>query len=255
MPRGKVIIAGAGPGDPELLTLKTLRAIEKADVILYDALVNPAILHYAKKGCEFIFVGKRRGHHEFSQQSINDLLLKYSSTHACVLRLKGGDPYIFGRGFEEYFHLINNGVTAEVIPGISSALSAATAVGIPVTLRGVSESVWIITGTVRDGGLSRDLSLAARSTATIVILMGMSQLDKIAQHICKLRGSHEPIAIIQHATTPRQRAVHGTALNIVQVASQYSVEAPAVIVVGNVVNAAQVEEFLNMQEVKLRLAV
>ena len=252
---GKVIIAGAGPGDPELLTLKSLRAIERADIILYDALIHTEILKAAKPGCEFIFVGKRKGCHELPQQTINELLVKYSQKYGLVLRLKGGDPYVFGRGFEEYSSLISKGIDVEVIPGVSSAISGASCVGIPVTVSGLNKSFWVVTGTVSDGGISNDLELAARSTATIIIVMGMSQLDKIMRMICRLRTAQEPVAIIQDATTDRQRAVKGTAQNISEIANQYGIGAPAVFVVGKVVSVAELDQFLNTQEVKLRLAV
>src|SRR5690606_36961236 len=141
-----VILAGAGPGDPDLISLKALKAIQAAEVILYDALVNTALLAYARKDCKLIYVGKRKGTKAFSQDEINQLLVVCADQYKEVLRLKGGDPYVFGRGHEELTYLMDHGIHTQVIPGISSALAAPASVGIPVTKRGVNESFWVITG-------------------------------------------------------------------------------------------------------------
>ena len=144
----KVIIMGAGPGDPDLISVKGVKALQQADVLLYDALVAPELLQYATPHCKRVFVGKRKGKKEFSQDEINQLLVFYAVRHACVVRLKGGDPFVFGRGHEELAYVTRRGLTAEIIPGISSALAAPAAVGIPLTKRGVNESFWVVTGTL-----------------------------------------------------------------------------------------------------------
>jgi len=231
----RVWIVGAGPGDPDLITLKGLKAIKNADVILYDALASAELLAYAKEGCKKIYVGKRKGRKEFFQDEINQLIVFYATRFGCVVRLKGGDPNVFGRGHEEMEYVRMRGISVEVISGISSALAAPAHAGIPLTKRGVNESFWVITGTLSSGEMSNDIVLAAQSTATIIILMGMAHLEKIAALMEQLRSPVEPIAVIQEATTPRCRIVIGTATDIFQRALESSVSSPAVIVIGKVV--------------------
>ncbi len=174
-----LLIVGAGPGDPDLITIKGLKAIKKADVILYDALASKELLMHAKPEAKFVYVGKRKGKRAYSQEEINQLIVFYCGEYNYVLRLKGGDPFVFGRGHEEMIVAIKHGIQVEVIPGISSALSAPAAVGIPLTKRGINESFWVVTGTLSNGDISSDLKHASRSSATVIILMGMSQLHKI----------------------------------------------------------------------------
>lgn len=232
---GNVVIAGAGPGDPELITLKGVNALKKADVILYDALVSPAILQHANPSCKMIFVGKRKGKREFSQEEINQLLVFYAYRYRHVVRLKGGDPYVFGRGHEEVEYLTAREIPVEVIPGISSALAAPQAAGIPLTKRGVNESFWVVTGTLSSGQLGNDLRLAAQSSATVIVLMGFSYLKEIADLIKTMRSADEPVAVIQHATCPAHKTVIASAGTIVHQAILHNLEAPAVIVIGKVV--------------------
>src|SRR5215204_455501 len=156
-------IIGGGPGDPELITLKAVKALEKADVILYDALVSEQLLAHARTDVKLIFVGKRKGRKELSQDEINELVVFYSSRIPCVVRLKGGDPFVFGRGHEELAYASRRGISVEVIPGISSALAAPASAGIPLTKRGVNESFWVITGTLSSGEISKDIALASES--------------------------------------------------------------------------------------------
>src|SRR5690349_6782287 len=172
-------IVGAGPGDPELITLKGMKALQSADVILYDALASSKLLEYATPNCKRVFVGKRRGKKEFSQEEINQLIVFYATRYGTVVRLKGGDPNVFGRGHEELEYATRRGVEVIVIPGISSALAAPSSAGIPLTKRGVNESFWVVTGTLSSGELSNDIHLAAQSTATVIILMGLSHLKNI----------------------------------------------------------------------------
>ena len=235
-----VFIVGAGPGDPDLISLKGVKALKRADVILYDALAAPELLDYAKPGCKKVYVGKRKGKKEFPQEEINSLIVFYAIRFGCVVRLKGGDPNVFGRGHEELAYVQRRGIPVEVIPGISSALAAPAAVGIPLTKRGVNESFWVITGTLSSGELSNDIHLAAQSTATVIILMGVSHLEKIAAIFQKMRSPHEPIAVIQEATTRNQKSVIGTAATILKRAKENQITSPAVIVVGRVVDEHEV---------------
>jgi len=228
-------IVGAGPGDPELITLKGLRAIKQADVILYDALVSSQLLDFASNKCELVFVGKRKGKKEFSQEEINKLLVSYALRFNSVVRLKGGDPNVFGRGHEEFRCVSDYGIDVEIIPGISSALGGPTAAGIPLTKRGVSESFWVVTGTVSSGEISADLALAAQSSATIIVLMGFSKLREIATLIKMYRSWSEPMAIVQNATLPNQNVVRGTPDTVCQFAADANINSPAIIIIGKVV--------------------
>jgi uroporphyrin-III C-methyltransferase len=233
-------IIGAGPGDPELISVKGAMALQRADVILYDALVSTELLAYAKGSCKLIHVGKRKGKKEFSQDEINQLLVFYAARHNAVVRLKGGDPYVFGRGHEEVEYALNRGVRVEVIPGISSALAAPSSSGIPLTKRGVNESFWVITGTLTSGEISGDIRLAAQSSATVIILMGISQLQEILSIFMQERSLVEPVAIIEKATLPSQRVISGPASGILQQVQLQGINTPAVIVIGKVVNERQV---------------
>ncbi|MCH5717657.1 uroporphyrinogen-III C-methyltransferase [Niabella hibiscisoli] len=176
--RNKLILIGAGPGDPDLITVKAIKKLQEADVILYDALANEALLNYAKPACIKQFVGKRYGCHALSQSEINDTILEYAKKNECVVRLKGGDPFVFGRAWEEIEAAQSAGMQIEVVPGISSALAVPASQMIPVTARGTNESFWVVTGTTRSGDISRDIELAAQSSATVIILMAMSKRSR-----------------------------------------------------------------------------
>jgi uroporphyrin-III C-methyltransferase len=235
-------IVGAGPGDPELITVKGLKAIQKADVILYDALASKELLELARPSCKQVYVGKRKGKKEFSQDEINQLIVFYATRYGHVVRLKGGDPNVFGRGHEELEYAARRGVTIQVVPGISSSIAAPTAAGIPLTKRGVNESFWVVTGTLSSGELSNDIHLAAQSSATVIVLMGMSHLLAITSIFQDSRSPFEPIAIIQNATLPEQKVVTGTMLDIHQQVLENEISSPAVIVIGKVVNERSVME-------------
>ena len=237
-----LLLVGAGPGDPDLITMKGLRAIRTANVILYDALVSPELIKEASKSCKLVYVGKRRAHKEFSQTEINQLLVFYAERYGKVVRLKGGDPFVFGRGHEEMEYAIKQGVAVEVIPGISSSYAAPSCAGIPLTTRGVNESFWVVTGTISSGKISEDLHKAAETSATIIVLMGLSHLAEIANLISARRGKNEPMAVIQQATLPTQKVVVGTALTIYQNAVSENIISPAVIVIGKVVDLRCVVE-------------
>lgn len=234
-------LIGAGPGDPELLTLKAIKALQAAEVVLYDALVSEDILEIASNAVK-VSVGKRKGTHSFTQDEINRLIVTYAHEFGSVVRLKGGDPFVFGRGKEEEEIAIEHGIDTTVIPGISSCIAVPASLGIPVTYRGVSESFWVITGTTKSHELSADVALAAQSSATVVILMGLAKLEEIAKIYKDLGKSNLPIAIIQNGTRVDQREVVGTIKSIVKLSKKEDIKGPAVLVIGEVVSLAKVRE-------------
>jgi len=231
----KVTLVGAGPGDPDLITLKGLKAIKNAKVILYDALINRQLLDYAAADAQLIFVGKRKNLHRYSQDNINELAVKNAFQFGSVVRLKGGDPFIFGRGAEELDYIESFGIKTEVISGISSAIAVPASQGIALTKRGVSESFWVITGTTSDRKLSNDVYLAAQSTATVVILMGMSKLSEIVSIFKKFNKDNVPSAVIQSGTTKNEKMGLGTVASILEVVGEKKLSSPAIIIIGQVV--------------------
>lgn len=239
---GKLILVGAGPGDPELITLKAIKALKSADVVLYDALANVALLDYCKSDCIKVFVGKKSGIHAYQQIIINDMIVDYAKQYSTVIRLKGGDPYVFGRGHEELEHATEAGLEVEVVPGISSALAVPATAQIPLTKRGINESFWVVTGTTTSRCFSEDMELAARSSATIIILMGMKNLPGILNVFRAFRSSEEPVAIIQNGTLQDQRQVFGNLNTIESVVSDEEIINPAIIVIGAVVNERSIDE-------------
>jgi uroporphyrin-III C-methyltransferase len=232
----KLYLVGAGPGDPELITLKAIRVLEKADVVLYDALASEDLLDYCKSAKVVKFVGKRYGCHALSQQEINYLILEHCAVYPNVVRLKGGDPFVFGRAQEEIDAARGAGIDVEIVPGISSALAVPASQNIPLTCRGVNESFWVVTGTNRDNKLSADISLAAQSSATVVILMAMSKLEAICDIFMGYGKGETPAAIIQDGTKPNAKMVKGTIRDIAFRAAAAGLENPAIIVFGEVVN-------------------
>lgn len=234
MSHGQLTLVGAGPGDVELITLKAIKALQAADVVLYDALVDVALLDYAPNA-EHIFVGKRKGCYAYQQEQINDLIVSRAKTHGHVVRLKGGDPFVFGRGAEEMEYAASKGVKVAMVPGISSSVAVPASQNIPVTKRGAAESFWVITGTTKEHKLSTDVALAAKSNATIVILMGMGKLAEIVE-LFKLEGKADmPIAIIQNGTREDEKLGIGTIATIEQIVVERQLSNPAIIVVGEVV--------------------
>lgn len=231
----KLTVVGAGPGDPDLITLKAIKAIKDADVILYDALVNADLLAYASPKAELVFVGKRRGCYAYQQEQINDLIVARAKSHGHVVRLKGGDPFIFGRGAEEIDHVRQFGIETYMVPGISSSLAVPAYQGIPLTKRGSSESFWVITGTTKAHTISSDVALAAKSTATVVILMGMGKLEEIVSIFSSEGKQKTPIAIIQNGTTKDEKFGVGTIETICNVVKEKQLANPAIIVIGEVV--------------------
>lgn len=234
--KGKLTLVGAGPGDPELITIKGVKAVADADVILYDALVHPEILKYAYKRSEKIFVGKQVGVCQFKQEDINELIVAHALEGKKVVRLKGGDPFVFGRGHEELVHAKAFGIPVQIIPGISSAYSVPELQEIPLTRRGINESFWVITGTTRDHKLSNDVKVAADSSATVVVLMGMRKLKEITAIFEAVGKKDLPVAIIQQGSTENEKFAIGTVSTIVDEVEKQQVSSPAIIVLGEVVS-------------------
>lgn len=230
----KLTVVGAGPGDVELITVKAIKALQVADVVLYDALVDIELLEYAPQA-ECIFVGKRKGCYAFQQEQINELIVQRAIQGKYVVRLKGGDPFVFGRGAEEMEYAAAQGLEVEMVPGISSCLSVPAAQNIPVTKRGSAESFWVITGTTKDHKLSNDVRLAAKSSATVVIVMGMSKLPQIVSSFEHEGKSETPIAIIQNGTCKDEKIGIGTISSIEKEVERQGLSNPAIIIIGEVV--------------------
>jgi len=230
-----VYLTGAGPGDIELLTIKALRVIKEADVIIYDRLANPEILHEAKDGCKFVYVGKEDGRHIMPQDEINAVIYENALSCKNVVRLKGGDPFVFGRGGEEGSFLYERGISFEVIPGISSAISVPAYAGIPVTHRGVAVSFRIVTGHESPDKENPQVKWESfKEDDTIVFLMGLHNISKISNKLISIGKSKElPCAVISKGTTPEQKVVVGTLEDIEEKAK--GLESPALIIVGEVV--------------------
>ncbi|MEN9684383.1 MAG: uroporphyrinogen-III C-methyltransferase [Bacteroidota bacterium] len=229
-------LVGAGPGDPDLITVKAIKVLRKAAVILYDALANEELLNYAKPAALKIFVGKRFGCHALSQEEINTLITDHAFSHGHVVRLKGGDPFVFGRAMEEIDAARNAGIAVEIIPGISSAIAVPAGQMIPLTCRGINESFWVTTGTTQSGTISPDLLLAAQSSATVIILMAMSKLEEIMDLFTKSGKAETPVAIIQNGTTDKEKIVIGKVKDIVFRSQYAEITNPAIIMVGEVVS-------------------
>ncbi len=231
----KLTVVGAGPGDEDLITLKAIKAIESANVILYDALINESLLKYAAESAELIFVGKRKGCYAFQQEQINELIVSKAKEKGHVVRLKGGDPFIFGRGAEEIDFVRQFGLETYVVPGISSSIAVPAYQGIPLTKRGASESFWVITGTTKNHQLSDDIALAAKSTATVVILMGMSKLSEIVQIFSNENKQDTAIAVIQNGTRNNENVGIGIISTIEDIVEEKQLANPAIIIIGEVV--------------------
>ena len=232
----KITLVGAGPGDPELLTIKGLKAIQSADVILFDALVNSELLNHAPEDCLTIFVGKRVNNHRFTQTEINIMLVEFAQSHGHVVRLKGGDPFVFGRGHEEITYAEKFGIETEIVPGISSCISLPELQKVPVTRRGLNESFWVLTGTTRSGKLSNDIAIAAQSSATAVILMGMRKLREIATVFSIFGKGKTPVLVIQNGSLPNERKVLGTVDTIADIVETEGLSYPGIIIIGEVVS-------------------
>ena len=236
---GKVYLVGAGPSDPELLTLKGKRCLEAADVVIYDALANQALLAFVRGDSTLIYVGKRPGEHCADQREIENLLIHHARQGRVVVRLKGGDPFVFGRGGEEALALSRAGIPFEIVPGVSSALAVPAYAGIPVTHRSVASSFAVVTGH-RASGDGIKWGALARSVDTLVILMGWHNLDAIMSEL--VAGGCEPerpVALVQAGTSAGQRVLSGTVATIGALATHLNFRSPVLIVVGDVVRLSQ----------------
>ncbi len=232
---GQVYLTGAGPGDMELLTLKALRVVKIADVIIYDRLANPDILKEAKRGCEFVYVGKEDGRHILPQDEINETIYQKALKYDVVVRLKGGDPFVFGRGGEEGMYLRDRGVPFEVIPGITSAISVPAYAGIPVTSRGVAVSFRVVTGHETPNKSDSQIDWRSfKNNETIIFLMGLHNIQTICKKLISIGKSKDcPIAVISKGTTKEQKTIVSTLQNIPKEAKK--LPTPALIVIGEVV--------------------
>ncbi len=238
---GTVYLVGAGPGDPELITVKALRLLEQADCVVYDALADSALLCHCRTGCEKIYVGKRAGNHALPQEQINSLLIDCAARYPRTVRLKGGDPFVFGRGSEEGLALANADIPFEVVPGVTSAVAGPAAAGIPLTHRGVSSQFTVFTGHEMPGKSesSLDIQAIAHAGGTRVILMGMSRLGETLQQLVAAGlDPRTPSAAVQWATTPQQRSVQAPVGELAAAVNRAGLASPAVVVIGEVVNLA-----------------
>lgn len=242
---GKVFLVGAGPGDAELITVKGLRYLRQADVVLYDRLISPLLLDETHPGTELIFVGKEPGCHSIPQEQINKLLISYAQQGHTVVRLKGGDPFVFGRGGEEAQALVDAGIPFEVVPGVSSVTAVPAYAGIPITHRDFTSSVTIVTG---HEGYSASPTVNWEALAalggTLIVLMGVKALSHFTQ--CLITAGMDPTlpaAIIQEGTTPQQRVITGTLGEIAQRAQEAGLTSPALTVIGTVVSTREILEW------------
>ena len=235
-PRGVVHLVGAGPGDPELLTLRAVRLMRAADVVVHDHLVSDEVLGFVNPRAERIYAGKRQGCHALSQDEINRLLVALARRGKRVLRLKGGDPFIFGRGGEEAEFCVRHGVPFEVVPGVTSASGASAFAGIPLTHRDHAGAVVFVTGHLKDGSSGLDWAMLARPRQTVVIYMGITRIAEICRElVAHGLDPSTPAAAIERATTPRQRVVAATVATLAAATADALVKPPALIVVGEVV--------------------
>jgi len=235
-PKGEVYLVGAGPGDPELLTLKALRLMQQADVVIYDRLVSDPIMELCRRDAEKIYVGKARSNHAVPQEGINALLVKYAQEGKRVCRLKGGDPFIFGRGGEEIEELFAAGVAFQVVPGITAASGCSAYAGIPLTHRNYAQSVRFLTGHLKEGSPELPWSELVYENQTLVLYMGLVGLEKICQKlIAHGQRPDMPVALVSKGTTPEQKVVVGTLADIASKVTEHQIQAPTLTIIGEVV--------------------
>jgi uroporphyrin-III C-methyltransferase/precorrin-2 dehydrogenase/sirohydrochlorin ferrochelatase len=238
--QGKVYLVGAGPGDPELLTVRAARLLGAADAVVYDHLVSQEILALIRHDAQQIYVGKQESRHSLPQDEINTLLVRLAQQGKCVVRLKGGDPFIFGRGAEEAEVLVEQGVSFEVVPGITAAGGVSCYAGIPLTHRDYAQSCKFITGHLKDGTLNWDWNNLVQPRQTVVIYMGLGALPEIARQLMAHgQAPGMPVAVIENGTTPAQRVAQGTLGSISDLVRALGMKSPCLIIVGEVVNLRQ----------------
>jgi uroporphyrin-III C-methyltransferase len=236
---GRVVLVGAGPGDPDLITVRGARSLAGADVVVYDRLVAPALLDLAPRTAERVYVGKEPGRRATSQERISELLVTRARAGSIVVRLKGGDPFVFGRGGEEALACARAGVAFEVVPGVSSAVAAPAYAGIPVTHRGMARSFAVVTGSTAHGDAAVDLESLATAVDTLVVLMAAGKLEETCRRLIRAgREPTTPAAIVQWAATRDQKTVAGTLEDLSSLAVAARIEPPATLVVGDVVALA-----------------
>ncbi|MGA2676800.1 MAG: uroporphyrinogen-III C-methyltransferase [Methanobacterium sp.] len=225
-----VYLVGAGPGDPDLITLKAVKILKNADVVIYDRLANDEILKYAENA-NLIYVGKKAGEHYKTQDEINQILINEAKNYEKVVRLKGGDPFVFGRGGEEMLALLKENIPIETVPGVTSAVGVPTSVGLPVTHRGVATSVTIVTGHEDPTKSEKQVKWDFKAD-TIIILMGVGRLEDNTRELMKYRDPKTPVCVIENGTMPNERIITGTLENI----ARKDVKSPALVIVGHVVD-------------------
>lgn len=241
--RPQLSLVGAGPGDPDLITCKGLKALQSADVLLYDSLVHPDLLEEVPSHAIRKYVGKRVGQHSYKQDHINELIVHFAEQYGHVVRLKGGDPFIFGRGHEEMLYAEAHGIPVQIIPGVTALASVPASQGIPVTKRGITDGCWVVTGTTKAGGLSKDLVLAAQSSSTLIIFMGTRKLSHITQVVRQHRPGNTPVAVIHNGTMDSESITLGDLTHICERYAMTPHQGPGLVVIGEVV-AEHPEYFL-----------
>jgi uroporphyrin-III C-methyltransferase len=251
----KLTLVGAGPGDPELITLKAINALRNADVVLYDALANDELLEYCHPMCEKIYVGKKGHQKGITQDGINFLIVEKAFEKGHVVRLKGGDPFVFGRGIEEIEFAKQRGIESTYIPGISSVFSGGNHL-IPLTDRRVSDGFWVITGHKSDKKFAADLDLAVQSNSTVVLLMAMSKLSYIAEKYSVANRSEMSVCIIQNASTSKEKMAIGKVSELMKIADENNLTNPAIIIIGEVVDYHALslsnfeQQYLEVEQIK-----
>jgi len=247
---GEVYLVGGGPGDPELLTFRALRLMQQADVVLHDRLVSEDVLNLTRRDAERIYVGKERDNHTVPQEDINQLLVRLAKSGRRVLRLKGGDPFIFGRGGEEIATLAEEGISFQVVPGITAASGCSSYAGIPLTHRDYSQSCLFVTGNLRDGSVDLNWSGMVQPQQTIVFYMGLQGLPIICEQlICHGMSPDMPAALVQQGTTAQQQVVIGTIASLPDEVKRHQVKAPTLVIVGEVVNLHESLAWFNTDSV------
>jgi len=230
---GRVVLVGAGPGDPELMTIKGMKALQEADVIFYDRLVNNELLDYARADCRHVYVGKRKHLHVMSQEEISAALVEAALAGNTVVRLKGGDPFVFGRGGEELEACLEAGIECQVIPGITAATGAAAALNLPLTMRGESQACTFVTAHRKHGQLEVDWSLVMRREQTVVFYMGLSVIDQLVEGLLQRgKSSETPFCIVANATKENQMVIESSLGSVLETLKGRAVPSPALLVMG-----------------------